>query len=106
MRENHRAILRAEIWSLTIGRGWVVHIPKCIEQTVVRNLCRIEGDLHDFCMPSPVRADVLVAWIDQGATFVADRGIRDARNLTKSRFNAPEAAGAKRCEFHVNCLPD
>ena len=44
MKENGRTVLRADIMALPVGRSWVMHEKKDVQQPVVTDLLRVKGD--------------------------------------------------------------
>ena len=53
--------MRADVPSLTVGRGRVVDREEDVEQVAERQYLRVERDLHDLGVPGRSRAHVLVA---------------------------------------------
>src|ERR1700688_4782166 len=98
MEKNRCAILSAEVRALAIHLRGVVSFPEHIEQLFEGNFRGVEGDLHDFGMPSFVGADIFICGIDGVAVRIAHRGIDYAGNLAKRFFYSPEASSAKSCD--------
>src|ERR1700683_1027561 len=61
MIENCRAVLRPHIGPLTIHGSGVMQFPKFIQKLIIGNLRRVILHLYGFGMPSPIRADILIA---------------------------------------------
>jgi hypothetical protein len=79
--------------------------PENIEQLIIADLRGIEFELENLCVPSLVRANVLVAWVFLYSTGVTDRCIGDSFQVPECFFHAPKTAGAK-CRFlsHVRTI--
>src|SRR5438477_4929294 len=52
MIKNHRSVLRADIGTLPIHRGWIVAGPENIKQFLITDLGWIELDLHGLGVTS------------------------------------------------------
>src|SRR5260370_25334191 len=98
MIKNHGSILRPDIRTLSIQRCRIVIRPENIEQLIIADLRGIEFELENLCMPSFIRANVLVAWVLFGPARIADRGRRHALQFPKSFFHAPKTTGPE-CGF-------
>src|SRR5437870_397927 len=61
--KNRRPVLGAYIRSLAVQRGGIVQLPEVVEQLVVGNLCRIEGDLNGLGVTCFVSTHVAVSGI-------------------------------------------
>src|SRR5439155_6374835 len=105
MKENRRAILCAEVWTLPVHLCRVVSLPENVEQLFVTHFCRIERHLHHFRMPRFIRAHVFVGRIRHVSTAVAYGGVNHARDLLKRRLNAPKAPRSKRRNLCHGCYP-
>src|SRR5882724_1643205 len=93
MEENRGAILRAEVWPLAIDLGGIVNLPEGVEQLVVADFGRVEGDLHNFGVAGFVGAHVFVSWIGSVAAGIAYGGVDHAGDFLEGSFDAPEASG-------------
>ncbi len=93
--ENGRAVLRAHIGTLPVERGRVVIAPEDIEQVVIADYMRVEGDLDNFCMACAIGADVFIGWIFCVPAHVADLGRLHSSQAAKRSLHAPKAAGTK-----------
>src|SRR5438876_9015807 len=101
MKENCRAVLRAEVWPLAVNLGRVMRLPERIEQLFVTHFRRVERNLHHFCVPSFIRANIFVARIRLLSAAVACRSIDHSRYALKRRLYSPEAPCSKcRCICH------
>src|SRR3954453_11294358 len=101
MGENRRPVLAADIRSLPTWRGRIVDLPEDIQQLLVRDAIRVEGNLDHFDMAGFVAADVLVGRVFLRSAQIARSGIEDAVHMTERRLDAPEAAGSKCRFFHL-----
>src|SRR5207249_5974420 len=61
MIKNHRAILPADVWALSIERGRIVVRPKNVKKLFVFDLRRIEFQLNDLGVAGLVAADIFVS---------------------------------------------
>src|SRR5690348_9961323 len=100
VEENGRAILRAEIRTLAVGRGGIVHLPEMVEQLVIGNFAGIEGDLDGFGVAGAVGTHILVGGIGQTAAGIAHRRIRNSRQGTEGSLYSPETTGGESGVFH------
>ncbi len=105
MEENGGAVLLAEVRTLVIYLGRVVHFPESVEQLLIADFRRIEGDLHNFGVASGVSANVAVTRILCVAAGVAGNGVDDAGYAAKIGFDAPETASTERSDFRHAILP-
>ena len=93
VREDSRAILIAEIGSLTIELGRIVNLPKESQKLFVIDLLRVKGYLDRFGMAGRVTADLTVRRVLDPASDVTRNDLENARNPPERVFDAPEAAG-------------
>jgi len=91
--ENRRAILRTHIRPLAIDGRWIVAAPEDIEQLGEADFLRIKRHLHGFGMSGAVAADLAIGGIGLGPAGIAYLRFEDSRDLSESRFDAPETAG-------------
>ena len=63
MREDHRAVLRADIGSLAVELRRVVHLEEQVEQFFVSNFGGIERHFHDFGMVGRAAAYLAIVGI-------------------------------------------
>src|SRR5438445_4752159 len=70
VRENRRAILRAEVRSLAIYLSRIVHVPERFDKRFVAHFLRIKSYLHNFRMASFVGANILVRVIFGAASAI------------------------------------
>src|SRR6516165_960969 len=96
MIEDRRAILRADIHSLSVERGRVVRGKEDVEDVAERNVGRIEGNLQHLSMASGAGADLLVGRLGYAAAAVARFDPLHAAQLLEDCFQAPEAAASQR----------
>lgn len=92
MEKNCRAILRANIVSLSILCGRVVDGEENLQQVAVADDLRIKLDLDNFRVSGSSCADLLISRIDGGSTHVARNDTIDANDILKNCFEAPETA--------------
>ena len=104
VREDSRAILVADVGSLTIELGRIVNLPKEAQQLVVIDLLRIEGYLDGFGMAGRMTADLTVRRIVDMAADVTRNDLEDAGNSPERVLNAPEAAGCEGSGFSIHTL--
>src|SRR5258707_4140693 len=90
MKENRRAVLRAQIRSLAVHLRRVMSLPENVEQLFVTHFCGIERHLHHFRMPGFVRANVFVGRIRRLSPTVSYRCINYSRHALKRGLYAPE----------------
>src|SRR4051812_12581576 len=95
MIENHRPILRSDVRSLPIERGWIVVRPKNIQKLLIADLSRIEFRLHHLCMPGLIGTDILITGFFFAPTGITDRRCGDAFEITKCLLYSPKAASAE-----------
>ncbi len=95
INENRRALLSTDVGSLPIECGGVVGRPEDLEQAVIGDLGRIVHYLDRLCMPCFACADLLIGRIGCVASHVSDGCGSYARDLSKSRFHAPETPCGK-----------
>jgi len=74
MIKNHGSVLRADIGTLPIHRGWIVAGPENIKQFLITDLGGIELDLHGFGVTSFICANIFVGWVLFRSARVADGG--------------------------------
>src|SRR5271170_7333600 len=99
MKENRRAVLLAEVRSLTIDLRRVVHGPERLQKFVVAQFLWIESHLHHFGVTGSIRANIFVRRALGFSPAIPHDRIDHSRNLPKLRFNSPEASGTERCNF-------
>jgi hypothetical protein len=99
MREDDGAVLRAHIRTLPVQRRRIVHAEKHLEQIVIADLLRIEGDLHDLCMSGRSGTHLLIRGVRARAARIAGDDALHAAQLAEERIDAPEASGAKGRDF-------
>src|SRR6266853_2978 len=92
MKENRRAVLRAEIRSLAVHLRRVMSLPENVKQLFVTHFCGIERHLHHFRMPGFVRANVFVGRIRCLPAAVTHGGISQSRHALKRCLHAPETS--------------
>src|ERR1700675_1162651 len=90
MKENRRAVLRAEIRSLAVHLRWVMSLPENVEQLFVTHFCRIERHLQNFRMAGFVRANGFVIRFRRFPAPVPYGGINHPRHALKRCLHAPE----------------
>src|SRR4029077_10720721 len=98
MIKNYGSILRPDIRTLSIQRGLIVIRRENVEQLTIADWRGIEFELENLCMPSRIRANVLVTWVLFGPARIADRGRRHALQFPKSFLHAPKTTGPE-CRF-------
>src|SRR5579864_3390162 len=96
MEEDRRAVLAAEVPSLSIRGGRVVDRPEHTQQLVKANPRGVKPHVDRLGVTGPVRADLLVRGVDRRAAGVADARPHDPFDLAERGFDAPEAAGRER----------
>jgi hypothetical protein len=92
---DHASILRADVGSLSIGRGRVVSAEMHPHEVFVRNFFLVVGYLNHFSVTGVARGYFPIGWIDHIAAAVAAFDVVDAVEVLKNRFRAPETAAAK-----------
>src|SRR2546430_668758 len=105
MKENRRAILCAEVWTLPVHLCRVVSLPENVEQLFVTHFCGIERNLHPFRMPRFIPANVFVGWIRHISAAVAYGSVNHSRDALKRRLNTPKAPRPKRRNLCHGCHP-
>jgi len=103
MEENHRSILRSYIRPLAVLLGWIVQVPKDVEQLRVGYLCRVEPKRDDLGMARIAGADLPIGWVRPGPAHKADGGINHAGHAPECRLDAPKTTRAKGGLLHL-CL--
>ena len=97
--EDGRAILRADVVALLVGRRRVVRLPEDFQQVVERDFGRVVRDLDHFGVAGAAGADFFVRRVlDVAAAVAGDDGLHAAEVL-EDGLGAPEAAGAERGRF-------
>src|SRR2546425_11078070 len=105
MKENRRAVLRAQIRSLAVHLRRVMSLPENVEQLFVTHFCRIERHLHHFGMPGFVCANVFVGWIRRLPAAVPYGRINHSRHALKRGLHTPETSRSEsRSEEHTSEL--
>src|SRR6266568_5735518 len=100
--ENRGAILRAVVGPLTVQlRGVVGHREEDLHQLAVRDLRRIEYDLHGLGVSRTATADFFVRGRRRASSSVAGRHAKDALHAFEYGFDAPEAAARKNGDLLV-----
>ena len=69
--------------------------PEHVEELVVRDLCRVVGNLYNFGMAGTTGADFLVGRVFLGASREAHGGRNNAIDLAEGSFHAPETPAPK-----------
>ena len=95
MGEDHRAVLGAEIWSLAVELGGVVHLEEEIHQRGIGDLGGIKCHFHHFGVVGVAMADLLVAGIIAGTAGIAAHRLTHAGDLQEEILYAPKAARAE-----------
>src|SRR5438477_290545 len=90
MEEDHRAVLVADVPTLSVQLGRVVLVPEDVQELLVRDLLGVVRDLDHLRVSGRVRADVLVGRIVERAALVAGLGLGDTVQLAERRLDAPE----------------
>src|SRR5580765_3859974 len=99
MRENRRAVLRTEIGALAVDLCRVVHVPEGVEESLVADLRRVEGDLYDLRVAGLIGAHILVRRVLRVAVAIADCGVNYSGDHAEFHFHAPKATGGKGSKF-------
>jgi len=99
VREDDGAILCADVRALPIQCRRIVHAEEDLEQIVIADLLRIEGDLDDLGVSRRAGAHLFVRRIRARAARVAGDDARHAAQLAEQRVDAPKAAGTQRGDF-------
>src|SRR5687768_12759662 len=99
MVEDGRTILRADVATLPIERGWVVDGEEDVEKIAVRDRTRVEGDLDDLGMSGSAGAHPLVRRVHRCAACITRLDLLDAAQVPIDRVQAPEAAASERRDF-------
>src|SRR5471032_1109759 len=100
MGEDHRTVLGAEVRSLAVLLGGVVHAEEQVHQAGIGHLRRVERHFHHFGMIGVVMAHLLVGRVLGGAAGIAADRLADAGHLAEEVFHAPEAARSECRLFH------
>src|SRR5688500_4682932 len=104
MIEDDRSILAADIGSLPVQLGWVVKVPKNVQQLLVADQERIILDEHNFGVTGAIAANVLVGGTFRFAAAVTHGGGEDPFQLPKSGLDTPKTSCSESCFFHItNC---
>ena len=104
MEENRRAVLIADVRSLSVQRGRIVIIPEDFEQIVIADDLGIEGNLDHFGVAGAIRANVLIGGVIDLAAGIADRRGFDARQTPERGFDAPETARTECGLLHTSII--
>lgn len=99
VKEDCRAVLRANIGALPVERGWIVGGEKDLQNLAEADLIWIECDLNNFGMAGASRANRFIAWVCNRAAGIPGNDIRDAPNVVVDCLGTPETATAKRGNF-------
>ena len=102
--KNSRAILRADIWPLSIELRRVVQTKKMARKRFVAHFFWVKFDQHGLGMPGCVGANHFVCRIWNIATGIAHRGTLDPWYLVKIELYAPKTSCCKNCCFHTSSI--
>src|SRR5439155_11013533 len=97
--EDGRAVLRADVPTLTVQRGRVVNREEDVEQVVERYDGGVEGDLDDLGVARGAGADFLVRRVRDAPAGVARLHLLDALQILEGRLEAPEAPAGQSSDF-------
>jgi len=91
--EDHRAVLAAGVWPLTIQLRRVVgDREKHFEKLSVGNVRRVERNLYEFGVPGVSRADDFAFSRGRRTAGVPGSGTLDAFDMLENSLDSPEAA--------------
>lgn len=99
VREDSRAVLIADVGSLTIELRRIVKLPKKLQESFITDALRVESYLDGFGVAGRVTANLTIGRILDVAADVTRNDIENAGYLAKGVFDAPEAAGCKGRDF-------
>src|SRR5689334_17578001 len=92
MREDDRAVLRADIGTLAVELRWVMHLEEQIEQFFVADFRRVERDFHHFGVVGGAAANLSIVGVGDMAARVARYSVNHAGHFAEKRLDAPEAS--------------
>src|SRR5258708_20469200 len=96
VKEDRRAVLRADVRSLAIrGRGIVI-LPEDPQQVLVGGALGVVLHLHRLPLAGAAGPHVLIGGVRHAAPRVSDRGRQHAGHGAERRLDSPEAARRKR----------
>ena len=93
--EDRRAVLRTNVGPLTVERGWIVHVPKRIEQLFIADGVGIEINLDGLCMTGVIAAHFFIGRVGRCPTAITNSRIDNTANTSEMRLDAPETTGCK-----------
>ena len=95
MRENHRAVLCADVITLTIEGGRIMDGKKYFENVTVANDSGIKFNPHHLGMAGVALADLRITRIQHTAAAVTGLNFLRAVQHLINRVEAPEAAASE-----------
>ena len=102
LREDRRAVLRADVVALTVERGRVVQLEEpLLEQVFVAEHRRVERHADRLGVTRLAVVGVVVGRILQPAAGVANVGIDHAGHIAEDVLDAPEAAAREHGDFRL-----
>src|SRR4051794_31760814 len=99
MREDRRAILRADIIALPVELGRVMRCEEHIEQVAIADLILVEGQPDCLGMTRVSAADLLVGRVRYGTADIAAFDLLDADHVLEYRLGAPETSACQSRDF-------
>src|SRR5690606_19896050 len=96
MVKDCRAVLRADVRSLPVERRWIVDRKENLQQLLVGNHLRVEGDLDRLRVTGCTGADLLVGRVFYVAARVPRNDFRHPAQLVEDRLQTPETAARQR----------
>ena len=99
--QNDRAVLRAAVIALAIGRRRVVDAPEDGQDILVVNYRRVIPHLDDLSVARPLAAHLLIGRVGHVAAGVAGDDARHAGHVAVDGVETPETAAAQRRDFEL-----
>jgi hypothetical protein len=90
--KDSSAVLLADVGSLAVICGWIMMLPKQIEQCIIGDNARIKLMRIASAWPRRTSAHLFVRRIGNAAASVTDGSIDHTFNLAEKIFRSPEAA--------------
>jgi hypothetical protein len=98
--ENCTSILRSNVISLGIESGRIVHCPKFLQQSIIRELIAVVRNADHFSMSGKTRTDLLVVRIRLCSAHIPNRCIANPSQLPETPLGPPETPCGKIRALH------